>query len=51
MNANFFVVQIRNIINKSMIIVKNKQLRTLIDYEKNDCYLVSSKIRYLAVEF
>ena len=49
-NANFFVVQIRNIINKPIFIAKNKQLNTLIDYKKNDCYLTNSKIRYFVVE-
>ena len=50
-NANFFVVQIKNIINKSIFIARNEQLGILINYEENGCYLVSSKIRYLAVEF
>ena len=50
-NTNFSVVQIKNIISKSIFIVRNKQLSILIDYEKNDCYLINSKIRYFVIEF
>ena len=49
-NANFCAIQVRNVINVSITIIKNKRLNTLIDYEKKNCYLISSKIRYFVVE-
>ena len=49
-DANFCVVQMRNVTNISITIIKNKHLNTLIDYEKKNCYLVNSKIRYFIVD-
>ena len=40
----------KNITNRFVIIFKNERLKTLIEYEKKRCYLISSKIRYFDVE-
>ena len=50
-DANFFIVQIKNAISKSIFIYKNKQLNILIDYKENDCYLINLEICYLAADF
>ena len=49
-DANFFIVQMKNITNKSIFICKNKQLNILIDYKKNNYYLTNLEIRYLVVD-
>ena len=46
-NVNFCAVQVRNTTNKSIFIFKSERLNTLMKYKKKNCYLVSSKIRYL----
>ena len=50
-NVNFFVIQIKNVINQSIAIIKNKRLNILIKYEKKSCYFVTLKMRYFVVEF
>ena len=50
-NANFFAIQIKNIIDQFVSLIKNERLNILINYEKNDCYLTNSKIRFLIVDF
>ena len=49
-DVNFCVVQMKNVTNALIAITKNKRLNTLIDYEKKNCYLINSKIRYFAVD-
>ena len=49
-NVNFCVVQMKNVTNVLITIIKNKRLNTLIDYEKKNCYLINSKVRHLAVD-
>ena len=51
MNVNFFFVQMKNIIDQSIIICKNERLNVLIEYEKKSCYLTNSKNRHLIVDF
>ena len=50
-DVNFSFVQMRNITNQSIFLCKNERLDILIEYEKKDCYLISSKIRHLDAEF
>ena len=50
-DVNFSFVQIKNITNQSIFLCKNERLDILIEYEKKDCYLISSKIRHLNAEF
>ena len=49
-NFNFFFVQVKNIIDQSIMITRNERLNTLNEYEKNDCYLADSKVRHLTTE-
>ena len=49
-NVNFCFVQIRNITNKSIFIIKSERLNILMKYEKKNCYLINSKIRHLIVK-
>ena len=49
-NVNFCFVQIRNIIDKSIFIIKNERLNILMKYEKKNCYLTNLKIRHLAAK-
>ena len=49
-DVDFFIIQVKNIINESVIIKRSKRLNTLAEYEKKNCYLVSSKIRHFAVK-
>ena len=50
-DVNFFFVQVKNVTNQSIFLCKNKRFNILTKYEKKNCYLTSSKIRYLNVEF
>ena len=47
-DVNFCAVQIKNVIDAFIVIIKNERLSTLIDYKEKDCYLINSKIRYFA---
>ena len=50
MNFNFFFVQIKNIIDQSIIINRNERLSTFNEYKKNECYLINFEIRHLTIE-
>ena len=49
-NVNFFIVQIKNIIDESIIIKRNERLNTFVEYEKKNCYFVNSKIRHFVAK-
>ena len=49
-DVNFCAVQMKNVTNASIAIIKNKRLNILINYEKKSCYLINSKIRHLAAD-
>ena len=49
-NANIIVVQIRNVINQSIIIFRNSKLNKFQNYDEKKCYLTLSKNRHLIVK-
>ena len=50
-NVYFCVVQINNITNRVMIIVKNIHLNIIQKFEKEKCYAMSSDYNHLTIEF
>ena len=50
-DVNFSFVQVKNTTDQSIFLCKNERLDILIEYEKKDCYLVSSEIRHLNAGF
>ena len=49
-DVNFFIIQIRNIIDESIIIKRSERLNILVEYEKKNCYFVNSKVRHFAAK-
>ena len=49
-DVNFCAIQIKNVIDVFITIIKNKRLNILINYKKENCYLINLKIRYFAVD-
>ena len=49
-NVNIFMIQIRNIINKTYIISRHIKLNYVLDYEKKNCYMTTSKNAYLTIK-
>ena len=45
------IVQVRNVINKLYILLKNVKIDILRDFEKKDCYNILSNNRYLTIVF
>ena len=50
-DSQIVVVQVRNIIDKPIIISKNKKIGRLQNYEKKECFLASFDDRHLTVKF
>ena len=50
-NVHLIVVQIRNLINKSIIIFKNKKVKQLQNFKKKNCFLALIENRHLVVKF
>ena len=50
-NANFVVVQIKNVINKLCALFKNVKIKQLRNYNKKKCYLIEAKSKFLTIVF
>ena len=48
-DSNFFKVLVRNIIDKSITLIKRVKLETIIEYNQTDCYLTMSKKSYKVI--
>ena len=49
-NVNIFMIQICNIIDETYIISRHVKLNRVLDYEKKDCYMTTSKNAHLIVK-
>ena len=49
-DVNFFIVQVKNIIDELIIIKRSKRLNIFVEYEKKNCYFVNSKIRHFVAK-
>ena len=50
-NINIFIIQFRNIIDKTYIVSYYVKLNRVLDYEKKNYYITTSKNAYLTIKF